>query len=393
LWAAAFGLGLAWTSCSLTAATTDTDGDGLPDDWETSYGLNPNNPLDVCLDGDGDGALNSQEYRGGSNATNGSSVPVVLSINLAGFGDVVINFPQAPGEFHLVESTPSLAPPFFWTPLFIGGPPPIIEPVFGNSRYYRARRLDGVGLGLSANIVGYQNQTMAPGSNVVVNWLRSGDNAIAELIPVAPGGAYVVKGGMQVNSFDDLFFEWEDPAMPLPPGEPFVFFNSEPIPVTLTFIGEATLAPTVSSGPSDQTVQPGETVTWRVDAETFPEPTYQWRFNGTNLSGATCPVLTLSGVLPSQAGTYSVIVSNLAGAVTNSAMLIVEQSVALSAPSVTGGQIGFEVRGVAGARYAVEASADFVQWTSLFTNLAPFTFSNPVSPLPNRRFYRARLME
>lgn len=41
--------------------------------------------------------------------------------------------------------------------------------------------------------------------------------------------------------------------------------------------------------------------------------TYQWRLNGTNILGATGQALTITNASPGDAGTYSVLVSNLAG--------------------------------------------------------------------------------
>lgn len=40
----------------------DSDGDKMPDDWETANGLNPNDPSDASIDGDGDLLTNLQEY-------------------------------------------------------------------------------------------------------------------------------------------------------------------------------------------------------------------------------------------------------------------------------------------------------------------------------------------
>ena len=45
----------------------DTDGDHLPDVWETQYQFNPNVPGDGTNDVDGDGLSNRQEYLAGTN--------------------------------------------------------------------------------------------------------------------------------------------------------------------------------------------------------------------------------------------------------------------------------------------------------------------------------------
>ena len=41
----------------------DTDGDGLPDGWEVAHGLNPLDPTDAARDNDYDGLTNLQEYQ------------------------------------------------------------------------------------------------------------------------------------------------------------------------------------------------------------------------------------------------------------------------------------------------------------------------------------------
>lgn len=40
----------------------DGDGDGMPDEWENKHGLNPKDPSDAAKDADGDGFTNLEEY-------------------------------------------------------------------------------------------------------------------------------------------------------------------------------------------------------------------------------------------------------------------------------------------------------------------------------------------
>ena len=68
--------------------------------------------------------------------------------------------------------------------------------------------------------------------------------------------------------------------------------------------------------------------------------TSRWKFNGTNLaddgrfSGTTTTNLTINGVLPSDAGSYSVVISNSAGSVTStSAVLTVQPFLLITAPT------------------------------------------------------------
>lgn len=57
------------------------------------------------------------------------------------------------------------------------------------------------------------------------------------------------------------------------------------------------------------------TATFRVEAGGAGTLSYQWRFNGTNLSNQTSPVLTLTNVRRSDSGLYSVRVSNSSGSI------------------------------------------------------------------------------
>jgi alpha-tubulin suppressor-like RCC1 family protein len=79
------------------------------------------------------------------------------------------------------------------------------------------------------------------------------------------------------------------------------------------------LPPTIATQPVVNTAVIGGTVIYSVTVTGVGPFTYQWRHNGTNISGATDATLTLSNVGASQGGSYTVVVSNAYGSVTSNA--------------------------------------------------------------------------
>ena len=77
----------------------------------------------------------------------------------------------------------------------------------------------------------------------------------------------------------------------------------------------APLAPSITTQPVSQTVTTGSNVTFTVAASGAPPLTYQWKKNGVAIAGATTDTLSLSNVQLSDAGIYTVTVSNSAGSV------------------------------------------------------------------------------
>jgi hypothetical protein len=97
------------------AAPVDSDGDGLPDAWESLHGLDPFNPNDAALDSDGDGLTNLQEYRLGTDPRDPAS-GLRLHIAVAPDGtNVVLSFAAAAEVGYGLEYAEALGAA--WQPL------------------------------------------------------------------------------------------------------------------------------------------------------------------------------------------------------------------------------------------------------------------------------------
>ena len=150
--------------------------------------------------------------------------------------------------------------------------------------------------------------------------------------------------------------------------------------------------PTITSPPQTQTAETGSTVGFYVNATNTLPLNYQWFFNSTlAITGSTtnCALL-LTNVQPSQAGAYTVVVTNIAGAVTSPpAMLSV-------IPPVERRPVpGVKVTGEAGSLLNVDYANSVrlaPSWTTLgsvnLTSTSQYYFDLTL-PLPPQRFYRA----
>jgi Zn-dependent metalloprotease len=92
--------------------------------------------------------------------------------------------------------------------------------------------------------------------------------------------------------------------------------------------GGTTTAPSITSQPASVSVAAGSTASFSVTASGTAPLSYQWRKNGTNISGATSASYTTPATASADNGaTFSVVVSNSAGSVTsNNATLTVTTS-------------------------------------------------------------------
>ena len=133
------------------------------------------------------------------------------------------------------------------------------------------------------------------------------------------------------------------------------------------------LPPVLTAQPVSQTAQVGNTVTFNAAATGSLPLSYQWTFQGTNISGATGTTLILSNVVPAQAGTYAVQATNLYGKVTSSNAVL---TVVVIPPTITSQPAGQTVYAGDTVTFNVTAVGSpplSYQWTFKGTNLVGAT--------------------
>ena len=119
----------------------------------------------------------------------------------------------------------------------------------------------------------------------------------------------------------------------------FTLGNGSTIAVTMTGTGVQAAAqtrpPTITTPPASQTVTAGQTATFTVAATGTSPMTYQWKKNGTAISGSTSSMYTtLPTTTSDNAAQFTVGMTNSAGSATSSAATLTVNTAAV-APSIT----------------------------------------------------------
>ncbi len=104
--------------------------------------------------------------------------------------------------------------------------------------------------------------------------------------------------------------------------------------VTLTVTGGVT-APTITTQPSASAVSVGSAASFTVVASGSSPLTYDWKKDGTSISGATNATYTIASAATSDAGSYTVVVSNSAGSVTSTAASLTVTATSTTAPRLS----------------------------------------------------------
>jgi alpha-tubulin suppressor-like RCC1 family protein len=273
-----------------------------------------------------------------------------------------------------------------------GGPGQFKDPHHGQS-------IVPAGLGEVIALAGGGYHSLALKSNGTVvawgdNYDDSGHFVGQSTVPAGLGGVIAIAAG-QYHSLalksDGTVVAWGDNA-----------YGQIAVPATLGGViaiateGLHSLAlvagpPSLLTPPASQTAEIGSTVWFRVTADGYPPLAYGWFFNGTTLlGGATNSVLQLADVRSSQTGAYTVVVTNIAGAVTSppavlSVIPAVERRLvpALTLMGRPGSSLNLQ---------DAEALTPSPPWATFdnvaLTNTSQWYFDLS-TPLPPQRFYRA----
>ena len=178
------------------------------------------------------------------------------------------------------------------------------------------------------------------------------------------------------------------------PSKPIVTTN-----ITIRILASS-IAPVITNNPVGVTNVAGGLANFSVTAGGVPAVAYQWRLTSTNLLNATNTSLSLTNLRASQAGNYTVVITNSAGSLTSSiASLVVTNpnSPVITAPTNAAGVFKFTFIPVVGLTNTVQTNgvAGGGTWAAL-TNVPPPANANPITvsdPLgSSNRFYRVLIL-
>ncbi|MFI5335262.1 MAG: immunoglobulin domain-containing protein [Opitutales bacterium] len=168
--------------------------------------------------------------------------------------------------------------------------------------------------------------------NLIYQWYHGADQPSGTALPGATGSTFSLNN---VQAGDG--------------GGYFVVVTDDDNNPVMSNVAILNVQPAITTQPAAQSVLVGASVSFSVTATGYPDPTFQWLLNGSNLNGATAAIYTIASAQPGQAGNYSVLVSSgvssvLSDSVTltvSTAPMITVQPVSQSVTA--GNSVGFSV--------------------------------------------------
>jgi hypothetical protein len=159
--------------------------------------------------------------------------------------------------------------------------------------------------------------------------------------------------------------------------------------------------PGIAAQPQNQNVNAGQDATFGVNAYGTAPLSYQWRFNGTNIAGATASSYTRTNSQPADVGNYSVIISNMAGGVISDTAILTLTNPPPAQPGhfdgislVPNSSLQLAMSGTPGTNYVLQYTRDWSGWTNLATLSGTdglFQYSDPAVTNTDQRFYRLKV--
>ena len=165
----------------------------------------------------------------------------------------------------------------------------------------------------------------------------------------------VVLPGVVVQPGQEIFFRWfdtddsgSDDGLAI-----------DDLTVSFQATAASTNPPVITTQPQTQAAGENGFAIFYVNATGNPPPNFQWQFNGTNLVGATNSTLALNNINSVQAGNYSIVASNSAGATNSNFASLFVSPISIDA---TNGEIRILTYNVAGNN--TDTGEDAAEWST-----------------------------
>ncbi len=178
--------------------------------------------------------------------------------------------------------------------------------------------------GFLSNLPSFAIESLSEGIHTISFRVQDEDGAWSEPDTQTLNVIIQPTNGLINGSFEQDYTGWT--AKDVSPTSDSIDSYLDNVRVTEDGGGGVTPAPVITAQPSSLTVLEGSSATFSVTA-TGTGLNYQWRFNGSSISGATAGSYTIASVQSSDAGTYDVVVSNDGGSVTSSGAVLTVSTV------------------------------------------------------------------
>ncbi len=243
-------------------------------------------------------------------------------------------------------------------------------------------------LAASATSLAFGSVTTAASASQTLTLTNTGTAAVTISQATITGAGFSVVGGMtsisiaagQTHAFQVQFAPQTAGSVT---GSMSVASDAANSPLSVSLTGAGMTALSITSQPASQTVTAGQTATFMVAATGSGTLTYQWKKNGTAISGATGSSYMTPATTSSDSGSsFAVVVTDTSGSVnSNAATLTVTASPV--APSITAQPASQTVIAGQTATFSVTASGTATlsyQWKKNGTAITGATSSSYTTP-------------